>query len=554
MNLKKFDKFKKTGKAQVITKNQDLWMYTRVSTKEQTKKKYSIEGQINSIKRYAEDNGYTITKEHGGTYESAKGDLTRKEFKQLLDSVKKARHKPYAIAIKFISRFSRSGGGAIGLVEELVNNVGVHLIETSTGLSTDNEKERLEIYDKLLASRRENMVRLERTLPAMKDFVEEGFWLGKAPRGYTMYGERVTNFSNRIEGQRIEINDEGRILRKAWQWKAEGMPDVDIRHKLLEKFNFKITKQNLSNMWRKPFYAGVSSHSMLEKSIKGRWPALITETTWDKVQEHLDSAKRKSGYEIMPVNPHRPLTGFLYCSQCGSKITSYIAKTKQVHYYKCQHGKGGNMNAFTTPRSLKPGVNDSFIQFLTQFEVNACNRELVKAQITRLTQEHIHEWETSSKALKSVHAKLLGDLERLNEKFLMSDHADEKTYQKLKTKMEGEIVKVERKLVAAPENLSNQDKLLDRALDFCENISKYWSSADIHKKIAIQKSLFHDGVIINPETRDYRTKEVNRFIGSFSKVVEGFKIVVRYLPKITPIGKLPGFNKACIATVFSGSF
>ncbi|UJH93037.1 recombinase family protein [Antarcticibacterium sp. 1MA-6-2] len=167
------------------------------------------------MKKYAQDNGYTITKEHGGTYESAKGDLTRKEFKQLLESVKKAKRKPYAIAIKFISRFSRSGGGAIGLVEELVNNVGIHLIETSTGLSTENEKERLEIYDKLLDSRRENMVRLERTLPAMKDFVEEGFWLGKAPRGYTMYGERVTNFANRIEGQRIEINDDGKIFAKS---------------------------------------------------------------------------------------------------------------------------------------------------------------------------------------------------------------------------------------------------------------------------------------------------------------------------------------------------
>ncbi|WP_409187227.1 recombinase family protein [Antarcticibacterium sp. 1MA-6-2] len=310
----------------------------------------------------------------------------------------------------------------------------------------------------------------------------------------------------------------GRFLQKAWNWKAEGMPDVDIRYKLLEKFNFKITKQNLSNMWRKPFYVGVSTHSMLDKPIKGRWPALVTETTWDKVQEILDSAKRKSGYEIMPVNPSRPLTGFLYCFQCGSKITSYVAKAKQVHYYKCQHGKGGNMNAVTTPRSLKPGVNDSFAHFLTQFEVNGCNRELVKAQITRLTQDHLHEKETSSKALKKEREKLQGNLERLNEKFLMSDHADENTYQKLKTKMEGEIEEIERKLADTPKNLSNHEKILDQALDFCENISKYWSSGDIHKKIAIQKSLFHDGLVINTETRDYRTKEVNRFISAIADI------------------------------------
>ena len=39
MNLNRFNKYKKTGKAQeIIKKNKELWMYTRVSSKEQTKK------------------------------------------------------------------------------------------------------------------------------------------------------------------------------------------------------------------------------------------------------------------------------------------------------------------------------------------------------------------------------------------------------------------------------------------------------------------------------------------------------------------------------------
>ncbi len=518
MNLKKFDKYKKMGKTQAIAKNKDLWMYTRVSSKEQTKKKYSIDGQISSIRKYAQDNGYVITKEHGGTYESAKGDLTRNEFNVLLDSVKRAKQKPFGIAIKFISRFSRSGGGAIGLVEELVSNLGVHLIETSTGLTTEDEKNRLEIYGKLLESKKENMTRLERTIPAMKDFVKEGFWLGKAPRGYTMYGERVTNFAHRIEGQKIVINEEGKILQQAWKWKADGMPDVDIRFELSEKFHFKITKQNLSAMWRKTFYAGISVHAMLDAPVKGRWPPLVTEKIWNQVQQRLENAKRKSGYEIAPVSEHRPLTGFIYCSQCGSAITSYIAKKKQVHYYKCQHGKGGNMNALTTPRSIKPGVNDSFVQFLTQFEVNSYNRELVKAQIIRLTQDHLQEKDTSSIALKNELKKVQQKLDKVNEKFLLSDNADENTYQKLKVKMEGEIEVIQQKLAEVPGDLSNQENLLDRAFNFCQNISNYWASGDIHKKLKIQKTLFPEGLVINPENREYRTKKINTFIDAITVI------------------------------------
>jgi len=321
MNLKKFDKYKKTKEVAKKPTNKTLWIYTRVSSKEQFSN-YSINEQTRHIKDYARQHLFTITKEHGGTYESAKGDLTRKEFMALLNDVKKARNKPFAIAIKYLSRFSRTGGAAIGLVEELVNNLGVHLIETSSGLTTEDESDRMVIYDKLLESKKENIQRLERTLPAMKDFLAEGKWLGKPPRGYTMYGERVTNFSNRIEGQRIIINNDGEILKKAWQWKADGMADVDIRYKLLDTYQFKITKQNLSAIWRKPFYVGVNTNAMLDTSVKGKWPPLVTEKIWDQVQQRLDNAKRKSGYEIAPVNEHRPLTGFISCSQCGAKITS----------------------------------------------------------------------------------------------------------------------------------------------------------------------------------------------------------------------------------------
>ncbi len=524
MNLNKFNKYKKVGKVQEITnKNKELWMYTRVSSKEQTKKKYSIEGQVNSIRDYAKKNEYIITREHGGTYESAKGDLTRKEFKQLLDSVKKAGRKPHAIAIKFISRFSRSGGGAIGLVEELVNNVGVHLIETSTGLTTEDEKDRLEIYDKLLDSRRENMVRLERTLPAMKEFLEDGFWLGKPPRGYTMYGERVSNFKNRIQGQKLVINEEGGYLLKAWKWKSEGMSDADIRYKLLDKFHFKITKQNLSAMWRKPFYVGVNTNAMLDAPVKGKWPALISMDIWDQVQKRLDGAKRNSGYEKAPVSKDRPLTGFIYCSECGAAITSYIAKKKQVHYYKCQHGKGGNMNAYTTPRSVKPGVNNSFIKFLSTFNLDDRNRGLLQAQIERLTQEHNQEKMNSVQALNKELGKLQQKLEKVNEKFLLSDSADEVAYNKIKSKLEGEIGEIVEQLDITPEKLSNQAGFIDRALDFCQNISYNWASGDIHQKLKIQKTLFPEGLVINPETRQYRTKKMNSLISVIADVARDEK-------------------------------
>ena len=47
----------------------------------------------------------------GNTYESAKSDFTRKEFQKLISKVRNSHIKPYAIAVKFISRFSRTADG-----------------------------------------------------------------------------------------------------------------------------------------------------------------------------------------------------------------------------------------------------------------------------------------------------------------------------------------------------------------------------------------------------------------------------------------------------------
>ncbi len=116
-----------------MVKSNTVWLYTRVSSKTQFERNGSIDTQLEESKGFAEKNNLEIVKTFGGSYESAKGDFTRKEFKSLIDEVKRKRTKPYAILIYKINRFSRSGGSAIGLVDDLVQRQGVHLIETYSG-------------------------------------------------------------------------------------------------------------------------------------------------------------------------------------------------------------------------------------------------------------------------------------------------------------------------------------------------------------------------------------------------------------------------------------
>src|SRR4051794_19887240 len=115
-----FKKFILKKDADVQT-NFEVWSYTRVSSKEQFEQNSSVERQKEANREYANSAGYKIIEEFGGTYESGKSDFTRKEFTRLIDKVKKSRKRPYAILVYKMSRFSRSGGNAIGLVSHLVD-------------------------------------------------------------------------------------------------------------------------------------------------------------------------------------------------------------------------------------------------------------------------------------------------------------------------------------------------------------------------------------------------------------------------------------------------
>lgn len=174
--------FKKFGKKKATQKEvlKDVWCYTRVSSIGQ-EDNFSLEGQKQFAINYAEKKGYNPIKFFGGTYESAKDDFTRKEFNKLIHSVRKANRKPFGIIVYKMSRFSRTGGGGISLVNELVEKLGVHLIEAVSDIDTSTDKGQLAIYNKLLYAREENISRLEHTIPGMILKLKNGNKIGASP-------------------------------------------------------------------------------------------------------------------------------------------------------------------------------------------------------------------------------------------------------------------------------------------------------------------------------------------------------------------------------------
>ena len=93
----------------------------------------------------------------------------------------------------------------------------------------------------------------------------------------------------------------------------------------------------LSLFMRSPRNAGLRAHNdevVLDKDgtpVKGRWPALVDESTWRAAQAVLEDPARKPGPRT--VRRHF-LTGVLRCGKCGDggRITGYQGRTGQQRY------------------------------------------------------------------------------------------------------------------------------------------------------------------------------------------------------------------------------
>lgn len=499
--------------------NNNVLLYTRVSSKDQFDN-FSLANQANAIKRFSIQKNYNILEEFGYTYESASDDMSRKEFQRLLEKVKTMQVKPFAILVYKINRFSRTGGDAIALLTTLINNYRVHLIEASTGISTETERGKIEIYDKLLAARKDNLDRLDITKPGMIEFLKQGNWLGHSPRGYSHYGTRVKDV-NLIKGkQEIVINEEGLLLEKAWNLKLQGYTDSSIRQKL-DFWGLKINKQSLSALWRNPFYCGISVNSMLPEPVKGNWPQMVTEEEFLKVQKMLNS--NHNGYVIDKGNEHRPLMGTILCPHCGKKLSGYEVKKKKVHYYCCPRCKGVCMNASQTVRAKGKGANELFVDLLNGFSIPEKYGPLFRDQLNKLFDAKYNERREEEALLKAKLKEQYKTKDDMEERFAYGKLSKE-LYDKFSGKLSDEILAIQEEIGISSKKISNQKNKIKNVVLLFQNISKIWVSVPVDAKKRLQKLIFPSGLVLDTGKRKYLTKDYNSFFNLIRCISSDFAV------------------------------
>jgi site-specific DNA recombinase len=494
----KFGRFSKTEPKKLGTNL--AVMYTRVSGKGQFDKNESLETQRKSIEEYALRNNLIIVSAFGDTYESAKTDA-RKEFQRMLNFVKTSKGKISSILVYKMTRFSRTGGKAISIADELREKHGVHIKAVTEPIDTSNANGVLFHDMQLLFGRWDNEQRKQVAMAGMKAKFEKGIWVVKPPQGYDIV---------RSNGERkIVLNADGKKIKKAWDLKIQGYKNEEIILKL-QALGVKMYKQQLHKIFINPFYCGLVAHGMLNgKVVEGLHEKMITKEVFMKVNE-IVSSSTKYGVPHKMEDINIPLKVFVKCSDCDQPFTGYIVKKKNLYYYKCR------TNGCKCNKSAK-FMHELFANDIEKYQIKEDLEEAIKIELESTYYEENKGNAENQKILKSRLVELNKNIEMLEEKHFIKEEMSRETYDRLLAKYRVEFNKIQKEMDDSAVSISNLKEMLNETSILCRNLRKLWQDGTVSLKERLQKLIFPSGLVYDKKNEVFRTPDINFIIAEIAR-------------------------------------
>ena len=394
--------------------------------------------------------------------------------------------------------YIRTGGGAIKLAQELRDNYGVSLNAISQPTDVTNPTGVFQQNIQFLFSNYDNVLRKQRAIAGIKYKLERGIWITRPPQGYDVI---------KINGVRsIKINEAGKLVKKAFEWKSQGVKSQDILLRL-KASGLSMNKQQLSKIFKNPFYCGIITHGLLSgKLVESTHPAIISKELFLKVDEALiqngqlgiSHFKENEKYLIahselrlqngqlgishFKENNQLPLKGFMKCDMCQKPLTGYIVHRKNLYYYKCS-----TVGCKCNIRNEK--VHKLFYAILEGFTLK---HELIKPLELELTETFKHlakENDGRKQGLAMRLAEIDKKLDTIEEKFYALNEMDAETFEKFKARYMSEKTTISQELQRSTNNFSNQEKGIHAAMTICSKLASLWDSATVSIKEKLQKLL-----------------------------------------------------------------
>ena len=495
-------------------------LYYRLSQEDERQgESVSIDNQRTILKKYAEERGFEIHDEYiddgvsGTTFQ-------RPEVQRLLDDAKTGVIN--TIIVKDLSRFGRNYIEVGQYVDYVFPAFGIRFIAIQDNVDTENRDSGamemmpiMNIFNEWHAANTSKKIRAVRRANA-----KEGIYTAKkASYGYKMGTDK----------KRVPVIDEetAPIVKRIFEMYASGMSPMKISEVLnLEGIpspatyaytqNGQKPKPNVMGLW-----TAVTIREMLNKIIyighmpQLRWTSLsyknhkrfrkdesewtvaynnhdpiISQELWDRVQERKKSVaqgrKTKVGYT-------HPLSGFLFCADCGNKMklcTSVSRKGTRLYHFDCgyhiRYGKAYCFSHYITASALEEIVLGDIREMAQRIVLD---EKAVRENFIR------HNAELADQAIKSAKKELQAKRKRMEELSRLMQVAYEdrvrgkmpedicigfiQKYSDEQKKLETEIAEIEAKLTETENTIQSAD-------EFIRNIKKYLEVPELSREMCYE--------------------------------------------------------------------
>ena len=313
-----------------IVKRMMIAIYVRVSTLEQYKEGYSINEQIERLKKYCEARGWTVYKVYiDGGYSGA--NMERPGLQEMIRDVHAGLFD--GVLVYKLDRLSRSQKDTLEIIEDILLPSNVEFISMTENLDTSTPFGRAMIGILSVFAQLEREQIKERMTMGLEARAKDGKWTGAGnpPIGYDF-----------VDDSCLKINEyEAMQVREAYDLFISRMPLTRITKTLNERGythkygNWKTAA--LKQVLRRPVYCGMVRYK--GEVHEGIHDAIISTELFEKAQQIFEERNRENPEYKNSFKYKYALGGLLRCKQCGAyysnKISHRLKDGTPVHKYMC---------------------------------------------------------------------------------------------------------------------------------------------------------------------------------------------------------------------------
>jgi len=468
-------------------------IYVRVSTEEQAQEGFSIRGQEDKLKSFAQIKDWSIFKIYIDEGISGKNIKERPAIQEMLKDVESKKIKN--VLVYKIDRLTRCTADLIYMVD-MFNQYDCAFNSLMESIDTQTASGRmfLKIIGIFAEFERENII--ERVKFGRERKVKEG---------YSLCSHTISYGYDRPKGQKIQtVNlQEAEIVQEIFDlYTNQGVSITSIARRLnVKKVPIKSgvtwTQDKVRNILLNCNYIGQVRHHVFDKereySVEGLHEPIISRELFFSAQKLLEKSRKISPSK--KPNAEKYFSGFLVCAECGYKLGAFNAKNNYkngVSYYsKGYRCVNRALKTCTTGSIVHSKVEQAFKDYIEQISTFDVTEEIRQAELEQKKRDNLNMVDLYEKKLRQ-----LDDKERETLSLYVSNDIDFDSYRDIKKKID-------------------KDKQLFRSE--LERLQEGQEEVEINEEDIISQFNENWDFLSNEEKRQFLLKFVEKIVVSLEK-------------------------------------